>query len=310
MCRQNGDHEQIIYCITPNKEYKNTLTETILYIEQAGITYCIKPDRDYTLILNQTGITPCIKEARATNTLNRLKMKFLIISALILWLLLGVGCVPPPFPPGLQGGYGPYSTEAVQYFTEIAFGPETDLMSIHNLTARPVIHKWNSNIRIQLHGSYTPEDEQELTSIISELKELTGLSIKRVNQNANIHIHIIHKSKFKDVMPAYKGVPQIGIFYIKPAADHSIQKATILIKDELVGEQRRHILREELTQSLGLPKDSHAYTDSIFQQSKEFSPTQYAFIDKEIIHILYDPSIRPGMNQQQALQALQQASQV
>jgi hypothetical protein len=50
---------------------------------------------------------------------------------------------------------------------------------------------------------------------------------------------------------------------------------------------QKHLLREELTQSLGLFNDSYKYENSIFQQ-RWTTTTEYADIDKKIIQILYN----------------------
>ncbi|NJO03603.1 MAG: DUF2927 domain-containing protein [Bacteroidia bacterium] len=57
----------------------------------------------------------------------------------------------------------------------------------------------------------------------------------------------------------------------------------------------KHLLREELTQALGLMNDSMKYRDSIFYQN--FTRTNaYTEMDRELIRLLYLVQIRPGMN--------------
>jgi hypothetical protein len=62
--------------------------------------------------------------------------------------------------------------------------------------------------------------------------------------------------------------------------------------------ERRHLLREELTQSLGLMNDTNDYPDSIFYQAWTIT-TQYSEIDKKIIRLLYHQDIKAGMNRLQ-----------
>jgi len=50
---------------------------------------------------------------------------------------------------------------------------------------------------------------------------------------------------------------------------------------------QKHLLREELTQSLGLFNDSYKYDESIFQQSWT-ETTEYAPIDRVLIDMLYN----------------------
>ena len=59
-------------------------------------------------------------------------------------------------------------------------------------------------------------------------------------------------------------------------------------------QDRNHLILEELTQSLGLMNDSYQYGDSIFQS--EWTETQsLANIDYELIYMLYNSSLSPGM---------------
>ena len=50
---------------------------------------------------------------------------------------------------------------------------------------------------------------------------------------------------------------------------------------------QKHLLREELTQSLGLFNDSDKYPNSIFQQAWT-ETTEYSEIDIKMIHMLYN----------------------
>jgi hypothetical protein len=50
---------------------------------------------------------------------------------------------------------------------------------------------------------------------------------------------------------------------------------------------KKHILREELTQSIGLLNDSMKYPNSIFYQGWTF-PTEYTELDKEVIKRHYN----------------------
>ena len=58
--------------------------------------------------------------------------------------------------------------------------------------------------------------------------------------------------------------------------------------------EQRHLLREELTQSLGLAKDSFKYPNSIFQSSWT-QTLNYMEIDKDMIRY-YHPNMSTGLN--------------
>ncbi|MDE0518677.1 MAG: DUF2927 domain-containing protein [Bdellovibrionales bacterium] len=211
---------------------------------------------------------------------------------LLFVLVTFIGACGPAFPDDWLNPpkYGSYSQAAVHYFLEIGLGSEFGDPT--NVTVK----KWASEIRIQIHGNYNQSDENELESIISELSELTSLSIKRVTSNANINIYFAKQTDFKRYIPQYNtSNPQNGVFASLYQGDH-ITEATICIEDHLVPPQRHHLLREELTQTMGLQKDSYSYQNSVFQQSPDHTPTEYSQIDKEVIRILYDKKIKPGMS--------------
>ena len=74
-----------------------------------------------------------------------------------------------------------------------------------------------------------------------------------------------------------------------------IVKGHIFIKTKDISPQeQRHVLREELTQVLGLGKDSDLYEDSIFRLSYS-TVTEYAPIDRDLIRLLYHPLMPPGL---------------
>ena len=52
-------------------------------------------------------------------------------------------------------------------------------------------------------------------------------------------------------------------------------------------QSQKHLLREELTQSLGLRNDSYTYPESIFY-SNWTNTTEYTELDKSLIDMLYN----------------------
>lgn len=68
---------------------------------------------------------------------------------------------------------------------------------------------------------------------------------------------------------------------------------------------RKHLLREELTQSL-VAKDSRRFINSIFQSSYETKVTEFAEIDTQLIRLLYHPEMEAGLNEDQVHEKLQE----
>ena len=60
-------------------------------------------------------------------------------------------------------------------------------------------------------------------------------------------------------------------------------------------DDQSHLLREELTQALGMWNDTAKYPDSIFYSVYAYT-TEYLEVDREIIRTLYNPRVKVGMN--------------
>ena len=216
----------------------------------------------------------------------------------ITWLLVSCG---PPFPEEAPSPYGDYSIRSVNYFKEIGFCFEL------SHCPNPRVQKWTSQILVQIHG-HTTNDEQELDSIIAELSQLTGLSITKTTSGANVNIYFIEQSQFKTYCTSYNpNQVQNGYFELS-LSSNTINKVSICIENHLSEQQKHHLLREELTQSLGIGNDSNQYLDSIFQQDPQYQVTQYAELDKEVIRLLYDHRVKPGMTKQEVDQILRSSS--
>ena len=227
---------------------------------------------------------------------------------LILFFLLLSACKPTPFPaqPGNNGptsSGGPYSQEALNYFYEVGFGSELG-------RSDNTIAKWTNSINIYIGGG-RPEDRSEIQEIIEELKTLTGLSINIVDDHNQSNLKIIYTStnSFTAHCGSYKpsthGVQQ-GLFcneWKEPG--NVIVQGKVLIDNSLSSQViRSHLVREELTQCLGLMQDSYAYPDSIFQQTST-SVTEFSELDKEVIRILYDHRLQPGMTKAEVIRVLE-----
>ena len=189
--------------------------------------------------------------------------------------------------------------------------------------SEPTIKKWDRDINIQVLGSPTPEDLNTLQTVIDELNTLiTGIRLQVVTQagasiqdissnkprvfgnNPNVEIYFVPESKFSQYEPNYQPI-NYGFFWGWWNDHHAIHRSRVLISTNGVTQQERsHLIREELTQSLGLMEDSDQYSDSIFYQGWT-DTNHYAEIDKVVIEMLYRPEIQPGMTQSQVLEVFQ-----
>ncbi|MEM6501074.1 MAG: DUF2927 domain-containing protein [Cyanobacteria bacterium P01_C01_bin.89] len=195
----------------------------------------------------------------------------------------------------------PYGRRSLDYFETIAFGSEFSQSS-------PVrrVRKWTKNLRISVQGQPTRQDRQTLNRIVDELNELVtrdGIRLELTETNPNVWILVVPHGKFAEYEPSY--VPgNLGFFYTWWNGNMELVRTRILISsDRISQEERNHLIREELTQSLGLMNDSWAYQDSTFYQG--WTRTQdYSDIDRDLVRILYDPRVKPGQTPAQVRRAL------
>ena len=183
-----------------------------------------------------------------------------------------------------------HTKEEISYFLEVAMGTEYEGSS-------PTIKKWDTDIRIKVIGSPTTDDLKSLKIVMDEINALTlgNVNLSYDANNPNLEIYFVPISQFAKYEPSYKPL-NYGFCWVGWNND-VIYKSRILISTVgITQKERSHLIREELTQSLGLMRDSDGYANSIFY-SRWTDSIEYSEIDKALIKMLYQPEIRPGMTQ-------------
>lgn len=193
-----------------------------------------------------------------------------------------------------------YSDEEIQYFLEIAFGAEFG-------SNGGTLRKWSGPIKVKVNGNPTAEDLNTLNTVAADLNQLTEGAIdmqimpSNATQAANIEFFFVPEREFSQVEPNYRP-RNMGFFWAWWNANNNLDRARILITTEGVTQQERsHLIREELTQSMGLMQDSYRYRDSIFYQGWT-DVNEYSELDKTIISMLYRQELSPGITKNAAEQ--------
>lgn len=117
--------------------------------------------------------------------------------------------------------------------------------------------------------------------------------------DGTIEIHFTAAKDFPDIESNY--VPgNLGFVWVWWDSSQTVRAARVLISTTGTSQKvRDHLIREELTQALGLLQDSHNYPESIFYQGWS-TVDSYAYIDKRIIWMLYREGVRAGMTPDEA----------
>jgi hypothetical protein len=191
---------------------------------------------------------------------------------------------------GVEPGSGLFSSEEIDYFAEVALGTEFG-------GSAAVVARWARPMRVKVNGAPTPADLQTLRQVVQDLNAILGDGrVSIVERDPNVNLHFVPRRRFAEVNPDYVSGNE-GFVTVFWDAEFRIYRGTVLITTEGISQRERsHLIREELTQGLGLLKDSNRYPESIFYQP--WTDTQfYAPIDRTLIRMLYHPALRPGMNE-------------
>ena len=174
------------------------------------------------------------------------------------------------------------SQETRSYYDEIVFNTEFG-------GRRETAYKWKTDLKIYIDGEKPDYLVQELKDIVSELNGIINpieLKIVSTKSEANYFVyfgdHQDFKAKYDLLFPSRldHNMGYFEVYYDSGNMYVDLYRTT----DK---EAHKHLLREELTQSLGLLNDSYDYPESIFYQGWT-TTTEYAPIDVELIDMLYN----------------------
>jgi len=191
-----------------------------------------------------------------------------------------------------------YDPAALDYFREIAGFSE------FGGSGNGELHRWTGDLRIAVYGDPTLEDRTALAAVLDDLNGIIDtIEVTVVASDSNVDLYFVPVDDFASIEPGYvEG--NMGYVYIWWDGDGSIYSGRVLISTTgLTPDERAHLIREELTQGLGLLNDSWDYSESIFYQGWT-DVTEYAPIDRVIIEMLYRPELSAGMDIDDALTVL------
>lgn len=234
------------------------------------------------------------------------------VAILIAWTLMLAGC-------DLAGPDPLYTPEEIQYFQETVFGFEYGYPY-----EVEVIHKWAGPIRLAIRGEPTRAEVATIKSVAHEIEALPGtprIDFVPMDSAHNAEAAFLTWTEFEEVFEYAEG--NVGGVSVLTPHGRAITWSNIYIVNRTEkarpgdsgymgpsNYQIRRNIREELTQLLGILRDSDRYPDSIFYQYAEdvSDPDIYAPIDKTVIEMLYRPDIAIGMTEEEAVAVLRSAT--
>lgn len=186
-----------------------------------------------------------------------------------------------------------YST--LHYFSLVAFGAEFSQRDFK-------LSRWeNPEINFSVVGNPKTGDLEYLFRVVDTLNSLLMNSQliyqKDSNAEVEIKIYFLNMDELVNMYPRYRDNFNIGGFvdYRKRIFGGDLKPCRIVLNTDFVKVQtRRHVILEELTQSLGLLRDVDLYDHSIFSESVS-RDTVLAKIDKDLIRLLYNYDLPIGL---------------
>jgi hypothetical protein len=212
------------------------------------------------------------------------------------------GCVEQA---GLDNSCAPgLSLSDPDYFKEVALNVEFG-------SASSEIRKWLTDIRYFVSGEVTAELAAELDRVVAELNSLVGVQLIEVSDTTEANFQIFFGSGEDYANNLEPNALDLignnnGLVWLYWNSEFEIYRGSMYVDvfRASSGEFQNHILREELTQGLGLLNDSFKYPDSIFYEPFSLV-TEYSAIDREVIQALYDDAVLPGMTEEDIDQLIQ-----
>lgn len=228
----------------------------------------------------------------------------------LITIVLGIGvvissCSDTNTGPG-DIGLSERQSQAVEYFKEIALGFEFGNSS-------DITRKWDSDVMIFVGGEENEALQQELDDVILELNDLVSrdnieIAITADSSASNFYVFFGPGASYAQVYPGAEGFTEqnFGLFFVSWTSNR-IRTGSMYVDTSRPAQRNQlHLLREELTQALGLARDSDLYPNSIFNSNYSVDVTQYSDLDKAIIQMLYHPRMDVGLNEQQVDPILQE----
>ncbi len=197
--------------------------------------------------------------------------------------------------------------DLVDHFAKVVFGAEMPELA----TQPAVISKWRGLVAIKVQGRSTPRLIALASRHIKRISQLTGIAFRSFQpgeKRQSIDLVFLKRAEMgnikganldRNVIRAMANDPSMACYFL---AWHNpperIVKALVVVDVEHSDDSIDSCLLEDLTQVMGLPNDVESPWPSIFAQHDQL--IAYSKWDELYLRTLYDPRLKPGMNEAQA----------
>ena len=186
----------------------------------------------------------------------------------------------------------------INYLIEVALGAEYG-------NGIRLLKKWKKPMKLYIGGNPPAFLNPEIDAILTEINTLAtdDFYIQKVRDStqANAYLYIGSALEFTKRYPSASSlvVDNFGLVAVEINTKFEIEKAFFFVDSERAhNREQKHILREEITQGLGLLNDIPYNYYSIFFSGRS-ETDEYHNDDREIIRLLYHPLMQPGIDSTQ-----------
>jgi len=191
-----------------------------------------------------------------------------------------------------------------QYYLDVALNAEFG-------NSNPRIKKWEDNLSIFVDHNGETELLEELNRVIIEINSLSkSIRLDRVTNRtiANYFVFFGSEAAYKILQADAPTENSHGLSNVNFQTN-----SKAIFNGNIYGNMwvdvvsvtdldcQKHILREELTQGLGLLNDSNDFPESIFYQDSSCT-TEYSPTDIMILTYHLDPNIEANMNKSEVIE--------
>ena len=186
------------------------------------------------------------------------------------------------------------------------------------------LHRWEEPVRmsVEFGGVISHEqrmaDRRDIEAFAARIGRVTGHPVVMASPDAaNFHVFVVDEGARQAIGPRLREIiPSITpqaietvarmprssyclVFAWDPEEDGTYAEAIAVIRAEHPDLLRRSCIHEEIAQGMGLSNDFAGARPSVFNDDEEFGLlTRH---DEELLRILYDPRLRPGMTAPEAM---------
>ena len=178
------------------------------------------------------------------------------------------------------------------------------------------LKKLDSEVRISISGgTVDATDMANIRGLMDRLRRVTGVNITESRDDPMIRLMILTADERQEfsrkaaASPRWNFIAQnvandlgravCGTYYSRDRQRPGRFDYIVVIPAEVSGLLRQSCIEEELGQTFGPGADSDRARPSIFNDDAEFAlMTRH---DEDLLRILYDPRLKPGMTAEQAM---------